>query len=341
MLLVIFGAGASHDSADQYVLGELPPPLAKDLVADRFSDIAAAFPSSQPVIARLRSRMSDGTASLEKELAELAERSKDQPERREQLMIFRYYLQRVIARSVGEWMTKHNNFTRYLDLVNELYDRQQAGQTGPIRFATFNYDLMLEEALHTMFPDWNVATLGSYLSGEDFRVFKLHGSINWVRVLPVQINHAEATTGVAARIARDGVDVGSGMLALGDYPEMVGAPTGHYELQVPALAVPMANKTEFECPGEHVDSLSGDIDAVTHVLIIGWRGAERHAVELLARLRPQYKLGLVSGTEDDASELMRNLGSAVEGRADLRITELGGFVAFMAHVDTHLRALFA
>jgi hypothetical protein len=51
-LLVIFGAGASFDSADRELLyqtrGLQPPPLAKDLVADRFNGIAASLPNSLP-----------------------------------------------------------------------------------------------------------------------------------------------------------------------------------------------------------------------------------------------------------------------------------------------------
>jgi hypothetical protein len=77
MLLVIFGAGASFDSADRLRLfqsgGLQPPPLAKELVGGRFNSIAASLPNSLPVIDRLRRRMgTDPTAGLESELARLS-----------------------------------------------------------------------------------------------------------------------------------------------------------------------------------------------------------------------------------------------------------------------------
>ena len=77
------------------------------------------------------------------------------------------------------------------------------------------------------------------------------------------------------------------------------------------------------------------------MLIVGWRGAERHAVELLERLPQGYKLAPVTGSDADSVELTQNLGKAFEGRADVRIKEPNGFASFMAAVDSHLDAFFA
>src|ERR1700674_4535941 len=113
VLLVIFGAGASFDSANtdvRYVpagerqvpgFGVLPPPLAKDIVSHQFDDIAARTTGSRPVIDRLRRRMgSDTTASLETELARLYEKPGASPNRRQQLVTFRFYLLQVIMRTL-------------------------------------------------------------------------------------------------------------------------------------------------------------------------------------------------------------------------------------------------
>src|SRR5438067_881735 len=95
-LLVIFGAGASFDSAD---VARAPmqnvsrPPLAAHLVDEEYSPIAARIPQCLPVVDRLRSRMTTGAPwSLEHELGLLADSATDSPQRREHLMAFRFYL---------------------------------------------------------------------------------------------------------------------------------------------------------------------------------------------------------------------------------------------------------
>lgn len=56
-------------------------------------------------------------------------------------------------------------------------------------------------------------------------------------------------------------------------------PEGSIEL--PALGAPKRDKTEFECPPGHLDALRADLNTVKRVLIVGWRAAEAHVVNLL------------------------------------------------------------
>ena len=189
MLLVIFGAGASYDSADRERLrvtrGLLPPPLARDLVDERFNNIAAQLPNSLPIIDRLRHRMGRDPAafSLESELAKITEASLESAERRQQLAAFRFYLHRVIRQSVGEWMEATSGFTRYLTLLNYIHDWHR--QTGtPVRLATFNYDVLLDSAASALIANWRLTQLEDYVNRPDFRLFKLHGSTTWSRVYP-------------------------------------------------------------------------------------------------------------------------------------------------------------
>src|SRR5258708_4312309 len=46
----------------------------------------------------------------------------------------------------------------------------------------------------------------------------------------------------------------------------------------PAIAVPMVTKTgdDFACPGDHIRRLQQAIPDVSHLLVVGWRGAEGH-----------------------------------------------------------------
>jgi hypothetical protein len=109
-------------------------------------------------------------------------------------------------------------------------------------------------------------------------------------------------------------------------------------LTLPAMAVPMAAKTDFECPQDHLDALRAELPRVTHVLIVGWRAAEPHAVDLLKGsgptegLMPSYALDIVGGSERGIEELRSNLGIvAKKGRSIF--SEANGFSSFIARLE--------
>src|SRR4051794_29612121 len=119
MLMVIFGAGASYDSARPGLPAHLRyrPPLAKEIVEtrDEFLQVATRYQPCRPIIDRLRSVMAaQPTAALEEELARLTEESRDYPERRGQLMAFRFYLRDIIAEATTNWRVQLIGFTQYL-----------------------------------------------------------------------------------------------------------------------------------------------------------------------------------------------------------------------------------
>jgi hypothetical protein len=133
MLLVIFGAGASFDSAQPERAQQWRPPLAADLVSDRFNVIAAGLPESQPIIDLVRRRIkadqtADRAPSLEAELARIVEESQGSEHRRRQLVAFRFYLRRVICDAIGDWLQLTFDFTYYLTLLNKLYQWQRTTQ---------------------------------------------------------------------------------------------------------------------------------------------------------------------------------------------------------------------
>ncbi|MGO9906181.1 MAG: hypothetical protein ACLP4R_26440 [Solirubrobacteraceae bacterium] len=119
---------------------------------------------------------------------------------------------------------------------------------------------------------------------------------------------------------------------------------GANDIVLPALAVPMAGKTAFECPIEHLETLRIDLPKVTHVLIVGWRAAEPHAIELLQGsipqegLMPGYSLGVVSGSPEGAQEVVDNLG-IVARKGRLTFVEPEGFSAFIEKLGVHMADL--
>ena len=345
MLLVIFGAGATYDSWIPAVAGDEQhrPPLAAQLVNRRFDPIADRFPASRPVIDRLREKMSDrgGSTSLEEALAEIS--SSGHMIRKQQLTAFRFYLQAVITESVQDWNGLAHGQTHYLRLLNHLLDWHL--RTGErVLLMTFNYDTLLEDAASVILPGWGLEspTLDSYVDRPDFRIFKVHGSTSWRRVVPWHQRMLGDQLPAAMQFAAHGGDFNSGEV-FGNPPPEIATRSG--SIQVPALAVPMAGKTDFECPPKHIEILKADLPEVKHVLVVGWRAAESHAVNLLRGgddaqqgLFPSYDLSIVSDTRDNAAETLRNLAD-VGRKGRPRLVEDTGFSSFMQDIDFNLNEL--
>ena len=94
---------------------------------------------------------------------------------------------------------------------------------------------------------------------------------------------------------------------------------------MPALAIPLVAKMDFECPKSHADVLRDSIPEVSKLLVIGWRGAERHFLDLLSLLSGGKKIpGLVvAGDRGRASEVMVGLSKASD-RISWSASEGGG-----------------
>lgn len=102
-------------------------------------------------------------------------------------------------------------------------------------------------------------------------------------------------------------------------------------LWVPAIAVPTQTKKGFECPQEHIDRLADFIPEVTHLLSIGWRGAEQHFLSMWQGANAPMNLHhiqIVSGSEVDAQEVKNNLLGVGLACEDTRLAT-SGFSAFL------------
>jgi hypothetical protein len=184
MLLVIFGAGASFDSLPTYPPGTyIPggledlnrPPLANELFANRplFAESISFYPQCQPIIPQLRTL---GKHSLESVLQDLQTKADYHPRVHQQLAAVRYYLQDILLRAPGHWNQVAQGVTNYKSLVN-LIERGNRLEK-PVCLVTFNYDLLLENALHDF--RLSIETFHDYTKKHPFfRVFKLHASVNW------------------------------------------------------------------------------------------------------------------------------------------------------------------
>jgi hypothetical protein len=121
-------------------------------------------------------------------------------------------------------------------------------------------------------------------------------------------------------------------------PYVSGEDDGAALASLPAMALPVANKADFECPPEHIEALKADLPEVDRVLMIGWRAAEPHAIELFQALMPSFVLCTVTGRPADTDELMRNLGD-VAGKARKVWNRDDGFTSLVTGTRVELDAL--
>jgi len=91
------------------------------------------------------------------------------------------------------WRTKHRGVTNFATLLREI-DRWRHEAKEQVCFVTFNYDTMLEDAMEQVLR-LNVGDMNSYHSWSNYSLFKLHGSINWVRVVDFWLPPVQTRTG--------------------------------------------------------------------------------------------------------------------------------------------------
>lgn len=176
------------------------------------------------------------------------------------------------------WRDRRNLRLHPLSAVNQPSLRLAAsvGRTTQNRHLQLRHDP--RRRLQTVFGGWDLQRdLARFIERDDCRLYKLHGSVAWSRAVRAQaepysmmvdsaLTHAESGGRFDGDIRRE-----RGPLQVQDSPE----------IWVPAIAVPMEAKTDFECPPSHLQALREDLPSVRRVLIVGWRAAEPHVVKLL------------------------------------------------------------
>ena len=334
--MVIFGAGASYDSSYTFLPGtpgsdmEARPPLADELFQQCtfFDQAVLRYPDCTPVVTRLRAHVS---ATLETEMERYRLQAEHEPQRAVELNAVRYYLRWVLWSCSGQWLARTTGVTNYVSLLGEIRVWKNAHATEEVRFVTFNYDTLLEHACQQSLQ-MDMRSVSSYvLQGVGYKVFKPHGSVNWVRTLSDN-TRVEAGPNAERSIIALGPRVplapGFHLMADPSQPQL----EGRYVF--PALALPVNTKVDFECPPEHIAQLQSDIPLVTKLLVVGWRATEPHFLELWkqqARSRSvpgkMAKITIVAGRALYGEQVQEQLTAAgVRGTFNLYD---GGFSQFV------------
>lgn len=307
------------------------PPLAKDLFANRplFIQALELFPQCKAVVPRLRDpAVISGQKSIETLLQEIEKEAEGYPRGHQELAAVRCYLQRALGQCEIEWRLRTKRVTNYLWLLREI-ERMHRGD-DPVCLVTFNYDTLLEDALEDL--GFKIERMKDYVDRSSlFRVFKLHGSVNWgLEVddpLPANISPTNSHAVLNYLIKRGPSLKSSNRFVLCD-PSSMGVANRHPIF--PAIAIPVEKKQVFQCPTDMLDSLKKTLPHVTKIIIIGWRATETHFLKLLKEnLRPGVYLSIVAGSQLEAEDIRVHIHQALLNNPPSSSPEQWGFTDFL------------
>lgn len=294
MLLVILGAGASYDSVPaRPIPGDdgvryrdkekevFRPPLANALFAS--SAVNEQLLETYDLVGDINDQLQRRKRgeSVEDVLFRLQAESAHYPRGRQQLMAARLYLRELIYRCEQGWARTGGLPTNHRTLMNRIH-RWSGERVDSSMFVTFNYDCLIEESLSRF--GFGISSMNDYVAEGRPRLFKLHGSIDWVRPLKQKQEDVLTVDTAAAKFlirqAADGFD-------LCDIERAVDLKLLGFDgrAAVPALALPQHGKA-FECPDSHLAELRRLLPRVRGVISIGWQGNEEHFLRELQLIPP-------------------------------------------------------
>jgi hypothetical protein len=321
MLMVVFGAGASYDSAPSLPVlrfrdYEARPPLSDEMFQDRdeFASIAMQYRPMLPIVPYLRDLPGK---SVEAVLEELENEAQNFARRKSQLISVKFYLRDVLRRCTSQWLVACKGVTNYRTLLDQIARHYQTEE--PIPLVTFNYDALLENALGE--HGFRLVTTADYIGPSSaFKLFKLLGSVNWSRLIQYP--------GTPNMNANEIIERAADLQLTDHYYCDIAGQGGSY---VPAIAVPVRNKASFECPKEHVEELQRLLPSVTKILFVGWMGKEQHFLQMLKGSAKSLQLTMfVASGSGEATEIAKRVMEDIgrTSRQNTYITE-GGFTEFI------------
>ena len=126
---------------------------------------------------------------MEQKLQRLQEECEGYPDGLRQLAAVRFYLNLILRDCVTRWNHLTKGITNYAALLDRI-KRWRKGP-GPTCLVTFNYDTLLEEALRTVGNP--IGSIEDYIAGDEWKVVKIHGPVDWGRELDSAFRPAQGT----------------------------------------------------------------------------------------------------------------------------------------------------
>lgn len=323
MLLIIFGAGASFDHDIRVRQTSSRIPLTNGLIDEGLGYVQVAktnWPGAVPIINHLNELKRKNTNfNLEDALYSEFQRNKDAV--KAQLISFKYYLHDIIRNSEYAVRQANQGNTNYTKLLQNLQRRGTDDKKG-ISLVSFNYDTLIETACTQLYPTWEFIKFDDYIEGNDkLRLFKPHGSLSWNKIYQPQIHNPDTVSII--KIMQD--TSRSGYFSQGEqivnyYYEHNSKVQGSNSVTEPIIALPYKEKTSFVFPPEHMRELLREINNITHILTIGWRGEEVHfQKEVLSAVPSENQLKVLNinnGGNSISQNLTRVLGARIKYMAN-------------------------
>jgi len=325
--MVIFGAGASYDSATAFRLaypaggsysttgpppapfqqtgGPWRPPLATDLFRDpnhAFRHIVKRYEKLAHILPFLREP--GAGRSVEEELEFL--QALENPERKGQFASVIYYLRDLLFEISDQWQAQTSGVTNYAPLIDEILRCNRGDE--PVCLVTFNYDLLLDRAMRSFGYDDRRSPLDQFKAHSVLKLFKPHGSVNWARFVDMtgfsDVNPQGRLLPEHLIERADSMKLTDEFTIIGGIDPSSSFPNGRTAF--PVIAIPFQNKTQntFVWPANHHTYLLELLPHVTKVLIIGWQAREAHFMELLrSNLRGVTDLMVVGKDSQDSDRI--------------------------------------
>lgn len=290
-LLIIIGAGASHDCIPNHTepSEEFRLPLANQL----FSFL---LPTQRTGLRRY------GLTNIASTLREKADKQGEKFNIEEELRVIkdkadlniekslfkaRFYIQDLIRELTNKNIESTSSYTVYTDLLRKVKDWTEASpMSRTVDIVTFNYDNLIENAMaHVYSYEWEIEKtreelkLKEYYSLHNVKIYKPHGSINWARKIIKTNNY------FLYKRPEETFEVFNSIHLTDQFRFVDSSCIDNPDVEkdyIPAIAIPFRRKNDFdECPPEMQEKMRDAINQADKVITFGWKGAEGKFLQLL------------------------------------------------------------
>jgi hypothetical protein len=197
--------------------------------------------------------------------------------------------------------------TNYITLLDQVRHSLMPKET--VSIVTFNYDRMIEDALRTV--GVNITTIPGYVAHETFKLYKLHGSVHWGRIIerPTYVPEQMGAWDVVNLTIEhaDQLELSNQFQIVKGHPMSI----EDHRVVFPALAMPVQAKSDFECPEMHLEALKNALPLITKIIVVGWKGADLHFLKMLKGIiKPHLPVCIVAEHSKAAQEVAVNFLNA-------------------------------
>ena len=238
---------------------------------------------------------------LEQFLSEIEKRKNNNPDRRKELIAFRFYLQRlfkVISDNYGKNLL--SNFHALIGVIKDHF--------AEACIVNFNYDLLLEQALEIG------ESIDSYIEGR-IKIIKVHGACNWIHphLSPYRKDDKDIKNSYhffiedTDRFYKINSDSNRAFYVRNNFLNtnyMETMRDGAIYFLYPAVLLPLSDKESFICPEKHKLELDKSLEFIDRILVIGWKAQDMHLINIMEeKIKRPVFITIVAGKEDEIKEI--------------------------------------